>query len=65
MVFWKFVMNGCVEFCRYDISIILFKWKGFVIEKFLFILKIILKIIFVCMYLLNLYDWDLNVINKF
>lgn len=65
MALRKFVMNGCAEFRRYDTSITLLKWKGFVIEKSPSIQKTTSKIIPVCTHLSNLYDRDLNVINKF
>lgn len=57
-------MNGCAEFRRYDTSITLLKWKGFVIEKSPSIQKTTSKIIPVCMHLSNLYDRDLNVISS-
>lgn len=65
MALRKFVMNECAEFRRYDTSITLLKWKGFVIEKSPSMQKTTSKIIPVCMHLSNLYDRDLNVINKF
>lgn len=57
-------MNGCAEFLRYNTSITLLKWKGFVIEKSPSIQKPTSKIIPVCMHLSNLYDRDLNAISS-
>lgn len=64
MALRKFVMNGCAEFLRYNTSITLLKWKGFVIEKSPSIQKPTSKSIPVCMHLSNLYDWDLNAISS-